>query len=51
VGSDESDIKKGLLSVTAPLARALINKKKGDHIEVTTPSGGKSYEITGVRYH
>ncbi|MBX9977116.1 MAG: transcription elongation factor GreA, partial [Alphaproteobacteria bacterium] len=46
VGSDESDIKKGLLSVTAPLARALINKKKGDHIEVTTPSGGKSYEIT-----
>lgn len=50
VGSDESDIKKGLLSVTAPLARALIGKKKGDRIEVSTPSGGKSYEITHVDY-
>ena len=50
VGSDESDIKKGLLSVTAPLARALIGKKKGDRIEVNTPSGGKSYEVTHVDY-
>ncbi len=50
VGSDESDIKRGLLSVTAPLARALIGKKKGDTIEVSTPSGGKSYEITGVEF-
>lgn len=50
VGSDESDIKKGLLSITAPLARALIGKKKGDVVEVSTPSGGKSYEITSVIY-
>jgi len=50
VGSDESDIKKGLLSITAPLARALIGKKKGDTIEVSTPNGGKSYEITSVAY-
>lgn len=50
VGSDEADIKKGLLSVTAPLARALIGKKSGDSIEVNTPSGGKSYEITAVEF-
>lgn len=50
VGSDESDIKKGLLSITAPLARALIGKKKGDVVEVSTPSGGKSYEVTAVQY-
>lgn len=50
VGSDEADIKKGLLSVTAPLARALIGKKPGDSIEVSTPSGGKSYEITSVEF-
>lgn len=50
VGSDEFDIKKGLLSITAPLARALIGKKKGDSVEVNTPSGGKSYEITQVEY-
>jgi transcription elongation factor GreA len=50
VGSDESDIKKGLLSITAPLARALIGKKKGDAVEVFTPSGGKSYEIVKVEY-
>ena len=50
VGSDESDIKKGLLSVTSPLARALIGKKTGDNVEVNTPSGGKSYEITSVLF-
>ena len=50
VGSDEADVKKGLLSVTAPLARALIGKKTGDSIEVNTPSGGKSYEITAVEF-
>ena len=50
VGSDESDINKGLLSVTSPLARALIGKKTGDVVEVTTPGGGKSYEILKVRF-
>ena len=50
VGADESDIKAGLLSVDAPLARALIGKSPGDTVEVSTPSGFKSYEILKVRY-
>lgn len=50
VGSDESDIKKGLLSVTAPLARALINKTVKDAIEVTTPSGSKAYTVKKIEY-
>ena len=50
VGAAESDIKNGLLSVTAPLARALIGKKVGDNIEVTTPRGTKSYEVIGVEF-
>jgi len=50
VGADESDIKAGLLSVNAPLARALIGKSKGDTVEVSTPSGFKSYEILKVQY-
>ncbi len=50
VGADESDIKAGLLSVDAPLARALISKSAGDTVEVSTPSGFKSYEILKVQY-
>ena len=50
VGAVESDIKSGLLSITAPLARALIGKTVGDSVEVTTPRGSKAYEITRVRY-
>lgn len=50
VGTDEADIKSGLLSITSPLARALIGKALGDQIEVTTPGGSKSYEITAVKY-
>lgn len=50
VGAVESDIKSGLLSITAPLARALIGKAVGDSVEVTTPRGSKAYEITRVRY-
>ncbi|MDP4725542.1 MAG: transcription elongation factor GreA, partial [Alphaproteobacteria bacterium] len=50
VGSDESDVKKGLLSITSPLARALIGKKVDDSIEVITPNGGKAYTIQEVRY-
>ncbi len=50
VGEDEADIKAGLLSLTAPLARALIGKQKGESIEVNTPKGQKTYEITGVRF-
>jgi transcription elongation factor GreA len=50
VGAPEADINLGLLSVTAPLARALIGKTIGDNIEVTTPRGSKVYEITGVAF-
>jgi transcription elongation factor GreA len=50
VGADEGDIANGLLSITAPLARALIGKTKGDAVEVSTPSGSKAYEITRVVY-
>src|SRR6266852_1384143 len=48
VGEDEADIKDGRLSVTSPLARALIGKGKGDSVEVSTPRGAKSYEIVTV---
>ena len=50
VGVDESDVTEGLLSVTSPLARALIGKSEGDSVDVPTPSGGKSYEVVSVRY-
>jgi transcription elongation factor GreA len=50
VGQDESDIKNGLLSITSPLARALIGKKVGENVEVTTPGGSKSYEIVGLEF-
>jgi transcription elongation factor GreA len=45
VGVDESNVQEGLLSVAAPLARALIGKVEGDVVSVTTPSGIKEYEI------
>ena len=48
VGTDESDVNAGLLSITSPLARALIGKAVGDSVEVTTPRGSKSYEIVKV---
>lgn len=50
VGSDESDIRHKLLSISSPLARALIGKAQNDVIEVATPSGGKAYVIKEVRY-
>ncbi|MFC3229695.1 transcription elongation factor GreA [Marinibaculum pumilum] len=50
VGADESDIKSGRLSITAPLARALIGKTVGDSVEVNTPGGTKAYEIVSVSY-
>ncbi len=50
VGVDEADIDNGLLSVSAPLGRALIGKTVGDSVEVTTPRGTKAYEITKVRF-
>jgi transcription elongation factor GreA len=50
VGDDEADIKLGLLSVSSPIARALIGKSAGDTVDVTTPGGTRSYEIVSVRY-
>jgi transcription elongation factor GreA len=50
VGPDEADIKNGRLSISAPLARALIGKGEGDTIEVSTPGGGKSYEVVSVEF-
>ncbi len=50
VGADESDIEAGLLSITSPLARALIGKSAGDSVDVTTPNGSRSFEIVEVRY-
>ena len=50
VGQDESDIKTKRLSITSPLARALIGKQVGDNIEVTTPGGSKAYEILDIAF-
>src|SRR6266540_4328148 len=50
VGEDEADIKDGRLSVTSPLARALIGKGKGDSVEVSTPRGNRSYEVVTVAF-
>jgi len=50
VGEYEADVKKGKISITSPIARALIGKKKGDSVEVTTPKGAKAYEILKVAF-
>ena len=49
-GDSEADVKGGKVSISSPIARALIGKKTGDSIEVNTPGGGKSYEILEVAY-
>jgi transcription elongation factor GreA len=50
VGVVEADINTGRLSITAPLARALIGKRVGDSVEVTTPRGSRGYEVVEVRF-
>jgi transcription elongation factor GreA len=50
VGEDEADLKHGLISVSSPIARALIGKTAGDVAEVQAPGGLKHYEIVDVRY-
>ena len=50
VGVYEADIKQGLLSVSSPLAKALIGKKIGDTVAVPAPGGDRSYEILNVSY-
>jgi transcription elongation factor GreA len=50
VGEDEADIRGGRISVTSPIARALIGKLQGDVVEVAAPGKTRSYEIVSVRY-
>jgi transcription elongation factor GreA len=50
VGEDEADIKESRISVSSPIARALIGKEAGETVEVQTPGGVKRYEIIDVRY-
>ncbi|MCS7101812.1 MAG: transcription elongation factor GreA [Burkholderiaceae bacterium] len=50
VGDDEADIKAGLISISSPIARALIGKMEGDVVEVAAPGGVREYEVVEVRY-
>ncbi|OLO05798.1 MULTISPECIES: transcription elongation factor GreA [Salinicola] len=50
VGEDEADIKAGKISITSPIARALIGKQEGDVVNVRTPGGDVEYEISGVEH-
>ncbi|HEX2556133.1 MAG TPA: transcription elongation factor GreA [Microvirga sp.] len=50
VGEPEADVRSGRVSVTSPIARALMGKAVGDTVEVSTPGGGKSYEVVGIRF-
>jgi transcription elongation factor GreA len=50
VGEDEADIKTGRISITSPIARALVGKSAGDVVDVVAPGGKHSYEVVKVRY-
>ena len=50
VGDQEADVKLGKISISSPIARALIGKSEGDSVEVAAPGGAKSYEILSVKY-
>jgi transcription elongation factor GreA len=50
VGDVEADFSKGLISISSPLARALIGKSVGDSVDVNTPGGGRTYEIAKVEW-
>jgi transcription elongation factor GreA len=50
VGEDEADVKEGKISISSPIARAMIGKEEGDVVEVMAPGGAKSYEIVKVKY-
>ncbi len=51
VGVDEADIEKKLISVNAPLSKAIINKEVGDVVEVTTPKGLKEYQVKSISFN
>ena len=50
VGDQEADVKSGRISISSPIARALIGKEVGDAIEVNAPGGARGYEVLKVRY-
>jgi transcription elongation factor GreA len=50
VGDDEADLKQGMISVSSPIARALIGKEEGDLVKVIAPAGTRSYSIVKVSY-
>jgi transcription elongation factor GreA len=50
VGEDEADLKKGKISVTSPISRAIVGKSEGDEVTIKTPSGNIVYEILEVKY-
>ncbi len=50
VGLDEADVKKGLISILSPMARALIGKRKGDNVVVQSPKGDREYEIISFEF-
>jgi len=50
VGDAEADVKEGRISISSPIARALIGKTKGDTVEVAAPGGARSYEVLDVKY-
>jgi transcription elongation factor GreA len=50
VGEIEADVRSGKISITSPLARALLGKRRKDVVEVSTPGGGKSYKVVKVEY-
>ena len=50
VGDQEADVKEGKISISSPIARALIGKSEGDSVEVAAPGGSRSYEILSVKF-
>jgi transcription elongation factor GreA len=50
VGELEADVKLGLISITSPIARALVGKSEGDVVDVAVPGGTRAFEIVAVRY-
>jgi transcription elongation factor GreA len=50
VGEDEADIRSGRISITSPIARAIVAKTRGDVVDVTAPGGTRSYEIVAIRF-
>ncbi|MEM1039112.1 MAG: transcription elongation factor GreA [Pseudomonadota bacterium] len=50
VGNQEADVASGKISLSSPIARALIGKEEGDSVEVAAPGGARSYEVVSVQY-